>query len=73
MSPPADPPADPAWSMTMHDLGNPRLVANPIDRYPIGRSHPIPAECCIVADTGLIASLPISLSARPKRKPWLSQ
>jgi hypothetical protein len=36
MSPPPPRPADPARSITMHDLRNSRLVANPIDRYPVG-------------------------------------
>ena len=43
------PPADPARSITMHDLRNSRLVANPIDRYPVGDRTPVPARCCIVA------------------------
>lgn len=30
----------------------------------------MPTSCSSVAETGLVASLPLSLSARPKRKPW---
>jgi hypothetical protein len=33
------------------------------------QQRPGSADFCNVADTGLVAALPLSLSARPKRKP----